>query len=346
MSAPPPAPQFSRARSLLFAFLLVAGFFASVEGVLRIVGVRHPVRPRILLRAVDVDIDFPFMRPDPELFWAPRPGWKGTFLGQAVSINSLGLRGPEPDRPKRPEWRRLAVFGDSITFGYGVADEETYAAQIARLADESVDVVNAGVTGYTSHQVLRLLQRIAPTVQPDVATFCIGWNDGNARPVDDRTFARRLRAAQRVEVLAEHLYLYRALKALYLRMLLRDVPSAAQARRVHLDDYVDNLRAIVRECRARGIRPVFLELPHRRRAGEPRARSPYADRLAAVAAELGVDLLPIGELGLRTDVPQNEEYFIDSLHFSPAGHVVMARAVLEGLRVLPDPPLTLSAPKR
>jgi lysophospholipase L1-like esterase len=324
---------FSRRRSLLFGFILVAGFFAATELVLRMVGVRRLVRPRILLRAVDVDIDFPFMRPDAEVFWAPKPGWRGEFQGKAVTINSLGLRGAEPARPNRAGWRRLAVFGDSITFGYGVADEETYAAQAGRLlAGERVDVVNAGVTGYTSHQVLRLLKRVAPALRPDVATFCIGWNDGNVRAVDDRAFARHLRAAQRIEVLTEHLYLYRAMKALYLRSTMPDAPPSARTRRVSVDDYRENLRGMVRECRERGIRPVFLELPRRRHRGEALPRWPYADTLAAVAAELDVPLLPTGELGLGTRAPENGRYFIDALHFTPGGHELMARMLIQGLR--------------
>src|SRR5919108_3245697 len=98
MVHPGAAPRFSRSRSLFFAFVIVTAFFAGAEGVLRLVGVRRPVRPRILLRSLDVDIEFPFMRPDPEVFWAPRPGWRGVFLGKPVTINSLGLRGPEPGR--------------------------------------------------------------------------------------------------------------------------------------------------------------------------------------------------------------------------------------------------------
>src|SRR5512139_1546498 len=112
-----PPPVFSRRRSLLLSALIVLGFFASAELVLRLVGVRPAVRPRLLLRAIDTDIDLPFMRADPDLFWSPRPGFRGSFMERPVTINSLGLRGEEL-RPRGAAARRIACFGDSITFGY------------------------------------------------------------------------------------------------------------------------------------------------------------------------------------------------------------------------------------
>src|SRR5204862_427835 len=82
----------------------------------------------------------------------------------------------------------------------GVGDDDTYAAQLRQhLGQRDVDVINAGVTGYTSHQVLALLRRVSPVLDLDVATFCVGWNDGNHRPLDDRQFERRLHASMAVE---------------------------------------------------------------------------------------------------------------------------------------------------
>ena len=52
--------------------------------------------------------------------------------------------------------------------------------------------------------------------------------------------------------------------------------------------------------------------------------------LTSVAAELAVPLVPLGPLGLGAD--DNAEYFIDALHFSPAGHALMARTIVEYLK--------------
>jgi hypothetical protein len=46
------------------------------------------MRPQILLRRIDVDITFPFMRPDRDLRWSLRPGFRGVFMGKMVSVST------------------------------------------------------------------------------------------------------------------------------------------------------------------------------------------------------------------------------------------------------------------
>jgi len=330
--APPP---LSRARSLAYSVVVVGFFFALLEGGLRLAGVRAPARPRLIVRAIDVDVDLPFMKLDPELFWSPRPGWRGEFQGWPVTINALGLRGPEVALPKPAGRRRVACFGDSITFGYGVGDTESYPYLVGqRLAATGGEAVNAGVTGYTSHQVLGLARRLLPTIDADVATLCVGWNDAGTRPLDDREYARRLRAAMEVEGVLDHLALYRAAKALYLRTGLGTRDAAARRPRVAPDDYASNLRALVAECRRQGVRPVFVALPRRRRTGEPPFLSPYPDVERQTARELGVPLIVVPELAARPDGPVNAEYFLDTLHLTATGNRLLAQGIAEQLAAL------------
>lgn len=78
-----------------------------------------------------------------------------------VSINSKGLRNKEYTYDKPENTVRIAVFGDSFTFGEGVQNEETYTAQLEALFNSNnakfnkwnIEVINFGVgkTG-TSHQ--------------------------------------------------------------------------------------------------------------------------------------------------------------------------------------------------
>lgn len=329
-------PRFSLGRSLLYSTLLVVAFFGAVEGILRLVGVASPVeRPRILLREMDSDIVLPFVRPDREVFWSPRPGFRGVFRGSPVSINSLGLRGPELARPKPAGRRRIACFGDSITFGFGVGDDETYSHVLGRmLASRDVEVVNAGVTGFTSHQVLGWLRRVAPQAQPDVVTVLIGWNDQNRRPLTDRDYEARLRRARVVEGPLDRLRLYAAMKALYSRLGTGREPAAGSVERVPPEHFRENLLAIASLCRSHGIQPVFVALPHEKNAGELPASTPYESLLADVAREAGVPLLDVGKLGLATSLDDNASNFIDALHLSVAGNAHMARRLAEQLAVL------------
>jgi len=199
-----------------------------------------------------------------------------------------------------------------------------------------VEAVNADMTEFTSHQVLGFLKRMAPLVQPDVATFCVGWNDGSRRPVDDREYERRLRMVSRLDGTLYRVYLFRAMKAAYLRVAaVRGIDPAQGAQRqgfrVLLPQYRQNLEAIVGECRQRGIQPVFVALPRRRVTGEPLVETPYAAALVEAGRALGVPVLDSGDVGFDTTLPSNQAYFIDTVHLSPEGNRLLARLLARQL---------------
>ena len=322
-----------RGRGLLFAAVMVLMFFGSIEILLRFVGVDRPPSPRLVARAIDIDISFPFMRPDRELFWSPIPGFRGEFLGETVTINSMGLRGAEVTVPKPKARRRILCFGDSITFGYGVSDYETYAFHLGQALNSArIEVVNSGVTGYSSYQVLHLLRRIGRTLEGDVALFLIGWNDANQRPVDDMAYARRVQLAMAVEPLSDYWYLYRLIKSFHLRSFEHEWEEAQSlVPRATTSEYRKNMEAIVTACRSWGIVPVFIELPRRKQEGEAAFQFAYADILKDVAARMNVPIIDPGELGLETALPSNDRYFIDTLHFSPEGHTYLAERLARQL---------------
>src|SRR5262249_29739819 len=144
------------AKKLLFSLITIVLFFGSLEILLRIV--YRPHQP------------FRFYAPhsrsvverDSEIGYRLRPNFYGTAYASLVQTNSLGFRGPEFD-PKNKKALRVVAVGDSCTFGFGVSDNNhTYPAQLYRLLNErysDAEVINAGVVGYTSYQVLRLLEK-------------------------------------------------------------------------------------------------------------------------------------------------------------------------------------------
>jgi len=75
----------------------------------------------------------------------------------------------------------LVVFlGDSLTAGYGLAEEEAFPARLAaalRAGGRPVRVVNAGVSGDTSAGGLRRLPWLLAQ-HPDVMVVALGANDG------------------------------------------------------------------------------------------------------------------------------------------------------------------------
>jgi len=76
---------------------------------------------------------------------------------------------------------RVVCMGDSCTMGWGVSNHETFCNQLRRLLPElhgkKLEVINAGVAGYTTFQGLHQLRtRILP-LKPEIMIFSYNWND-------------------------------------------------------------------------------------------------------------------------------------------------------------------------
>ena len=87
-----------------------------------------------------------------------RPQRRGIFKGGHYRSNRTGLRGPDYPLHPSPGVFRIAIVGDSVVFGSGVDDDDTYAAKLeARLNRDRAgryEVLNAGHPGLTSGRAL------------------------------------------------------------------------------------------------------------------------------------------------------------------------------------------------
>jgi lysophospholipase L1-like esterase len=99
--------------------------------------------------------------------------------GHLHVLDADRLRRTTPLPPRAPGVFRIAAFGDSLTYGEGVAAEEAWPAVLERElgAEHRVEVLNLGVSGSESEDILRLAERLLPSIEPDLVLYGVCLND-------------------------------------------------------------------------------------------------------------------------------------------------------------------------
>jgi GDSL-like Lipase/Acylhydrolase family len=129
------------------------------------------------------------IRANPNRGWGMVPGQTHYTHHYEVRVNSFGLRGPEFE-PRRDGEIRVLALGDSMTYGQGVADDETlphYLETILQKRDplrRPWTVVNAGHRGYNTSQEIALLMEFGEVLKPDVVVVLWYWNDLHEFDID------------------------------------------------------------------------------------------------------------------------------------------------------------------
>jgi len=127
---------------------------------------------------------------DPELCLALKAnaqqlytGWRAQVAPSHMIINSYGIRGPELKVQREAGTMRIAVLGDSFTFGQGVNYAASYPAVLEDQLDKAgvnAEVLNFGVPGHSTPQSLAFAKtRIVP-LKPDLVLLSVFANDLSA----------------------------------------------------------------------------------------------------------------------------------------------------------------------
>lgn len=130
---------------------------------------------------------------DPVLGWKLQPNLRNApmYDGKQVNSNSRGLRGTSEYRyTKDPSGRlRVLVIGDSYTFGDGLDDHETYAAQLGPRMP-GAEVINMGIHGYGHDQILLYFQREGFKYHPDIVVLGFVYYDLDRNLLGFRDYAK------------------------------------------------------------------------------------------------------------------------------------------------------------
>ncbi|MBN1268652.1 MAG: SGNH/GDSL hydrolase family protein [Kiritimatiellae bacterium] len=120
---------------------------------------------------------------DLDIVYELKPGLEGTFCGKSLRINAHGFRGREYAPEKPPNTRRIVGLGDSVMFGWGVDQDESYLAVVEQRLNDlpaphpAWEVLNFAVPGYNTTMEVATFEQKALAFDPDVVILHVIGND-------------------------------------------------------------------------------------------------------------------------------------------------------------------------
>ena len=120
---------------------------------------------------------------DPAIGHEHVPNRTARLQGVDISINSLGMRGPEPKSDAR---RRIIIIGDSLALGWGLSDTESLRGQLQAALPPDVDVVNDGVGNMNMSQIAMHWTRTSANLSADTVIILTSFRAPVLQPAPTR----------------------------------------------------------------------------------------------------------------------------------------------------------------
>ena len=121
--------------------------------------------------------------PSDKIIYELRPNMTEKFEHVMVTTNSFGMRSPQIAVEKPPGTYRVALLGDSYTFGWGVEQDKPFSRVMENELNQAVgtgkkfEVLNFGVPGYATFQEVAQFFEKGQQFKPDAVIVYVISND-------------------------------------------------------------------------------------------------------------------------------------------------------------------------
>lgn len=223
-----------------------------------------------------------------------RPGSSGTYMGVPVRISSLGLRDREFTRQPIPGVKRVMMLGDSVTFGWGVRDEDTPSKLLESALNKNAprpayEVINTGVGNYNTVMEVEWFFDHGRQLKPEIVVLNYFINDAEPVPVrKDAGWAERSYAAvmfySAVDKADRQYFGKSDWKEYYSNLYRVDAPGWRAAQKA--------VGKLAQWCRENNVPLVIANYPELH-ALSPYPFQPVTDAVAQLAAANGADFVDL-----------------------------------------------------
>ncbi len=267
-----------------------------------------------------------------------KPNQDVTFLQNRIVINRYGMRDSRSLDARPPSSRRVIVLGDSVTWGGLQITQDDLFTTLAEQKLSGIEVLNAGVNGYSINQMVALYESHLSELQPDYILVCAIQRDferpptarltgdGIAFPEKNPSSAIAMGVAVLRQVLQDR-YDWR-----WLRAPRSAIPVNAEDR-PNEDINLESLKRL--SDSVPGV--ILVLLP---------TLLTVSDRDLKIVSDEHLKDAGIQAYDLRDLVPVSSEDFVDRVHLTEAGHRKIAQAIADVLQNVIDEESEASKPSQ
>lgn len=170
---------------LIFFILYIGVLLCGAEAVVRV----------LLSRTLRYDVEMTRyalelknLKTDESIGFIHRPNASANLMGVNIQTNSFGLRGKQLSLNTSTDSYRILLLGDSLTLGWGVAEEQTFASILQRELQmkKTVEIVNTGHGNFNTSQEVAYFFKFAQDWSPNEVVLFYFINDAEEMQLSSR----------------------------------------------------------------------------------------------------------------------------------------------------------------